>query len=156
MVLPLEPVHPGRPRKPISLGIFIRDYLLEREAPQTDIHAAYKAELRSYYEAQRKRFTKLDSMTYSSFTRYFNYLKQLGFVEPTGVEEKSGMQDHYSPAPPRVYYHLTPAGHAAPDKRYENPLRELYPQFDAAYFREASQRYREERKAKKLPPREAF
>ncbi|GAI87134.1 unnamed protein product, partial [marine sediment metagenome] len=72
-------------------------------------------------------------MRYASFTRYFGHLKRLGWVEETGKTEPSAIQDDYPPAPPRVFYRLTDAGWKASLAEVSNPVRTLYPQFDAAY-----------------------
>jgi len=130
-----------------------------------DIRYQYKSALRRIYaedavamdEEQRKRkglpFTveeaqerlqrylsripyKLTKMRYSSFCRYFGHLKRLGWVEETGKTEPSGIQDLYPPAPSRVYYRLTEAGKRATLAEVSNPLRLLYPEYDAAYFKE--------------------
>jgi hypothetical protein len=47
-------------------------------------------------------------------------------VEPTGREEPSQFQDHYSPGPPRRYFRLTKAGREAGDGAWSNPLFTLY------------------------------
>ena len=70
------------------------------------------------YKAQGCRF--------HSFVVYFSTLQRLGWVEPTGREERSSFQDHYRPGPPRRYFHLTDAGRAAPETAWKNPCRILY------------------------------
>jgi hypothetical protein len=135
----------------------------ERGAPQADLHSAYKLALhmaladdqalrdideaikagrpypdeefeirRSYYLSRIP--SRLCRMRYASFTNYFARLIKLGWVEGTGEEEPSRPQESWPDARPRVYYRLTPAGRAAPEGEWSNPLRLLYPQFDAAYF----------------------
>lgn len=116
-------------------------------APQTDVHRAYKEALHrawaedmvaleeeqrirkalpglSIEEAeQRTRYHlehipyKLTKMRYASFTTYFSHLKRLGYVEETGREEPSLVQQSYPPAPPRRYYRLTKAGRKATTAR---------------------------------------
>ena len=91
-------------------------------------------------EIERKHYgripTKINRMRYHSFTRYFNLLRQLGWVEKTGEEEPSSIQDQYPPAPPRRYYRLTKTGKAAPDVEWSNPLIALYGDlFPPEYFR---------------------
>jgi len=132
-------------------------------APMTDIHYEYKSALHRAHasdaavrdEEDRARREKrpisperieerteyylgripykLTKMRYASFTRYFGHLKRLGWVEETGRTEASAIQDDYPPAPSRVYYRLTDAGWKAPLAMLSNPVRTLYPQFDAAY-----------------------
>ena len=79
---------------------------------------------------------KLVKCRYHSFSRYFHFLKQLGWVQPTGKEEPSAIQQYYSPAPPRVYYCLTRKGIEAPDYEWSNPQVTLYPERPLEYFRE--------------------
>jgi hypothetical protein len=111
----------GRFLRPFHTGIFIRDHLLgrgpfgspvidpERGAPIKDIRFVYKnALLRAYakdmvvmaieegiqlsvQEALERIPQRLTKMRTYSFYRYFHHLKMLGWVEPTGEEEKSGM-----------------------------------------------------------------
>lgn len=94
--------------------------------------------LRYYFDRIPYKFTR---MKYSSFTRYFSHLKRLGWVEETGVEERSAIQE---PAPgvtnpegkPRVYYRLTDAGWKATPEEMSNPIRTLYPNFTKEYYEE--------------------
>jgi len=79
---------------------------------------------------------KLFKCRYHSFQRYFHWLKQLGWVEFTGKEEKSSVQENYPDAPPRKYYRLTPKGVEAPDYQWSNPQLTLYPERGLEYFRE--------------------
>jgi hypothetical protein len=70
-----------------------------------------------------------------SFFRYFHYLKQLGFVEPTGREEESYIQGiTYPEAPPCRYYRLSTEGKAAPEYDWYRPQLTLYPEFTPEYF----------------------
>ena len=69
---------------------------------------------------------KANGCRYHSFVIYFSNLQRLGWVEPSGVEEPSAFQNHYPPGPPRRYYRLTPAGRAASDAAWANPLFALY------------------------------
>ena len=70
-----------------------------------------------------------------SFFRYFHYLKQLGFVEPTGKEEESYIQGlTYSAAPPCRYYRLSAKGKEAPKQAWYRPQLTLYPEFTPQYF----------------------
>lgn len=82
---------------------------------------------------------KLVKCRYHSFQRYFHWLKQLGWVEPTGREEISAVQENmpdYPAAPPQRYYRLTQKGINAPDYEWSRPQLALYPQFPLEYFRE--------------------
>lgn len=96
-----------------------------------------EAERRTAYWMGRipMKFTRA---RYHSFVVYFGMLKRLGWVEATDREEKSTVQDYYPhpPAQPRRYYRLTAAGRAASRVEIMNPLRVLYPQFTAEYFRQ--------------------
>jgi len=73
---------------------------------------------------------------YHSFQRYFHWLKQLGWVEPTGKEEPSALQEGYAAAPSRKYYRLTQKGIDAPDYEWSRPQLVLYPHLGLDYFRE--------------------
>ena len=90
---------------------------------------------------------KLFKCRYHSFQRYFHWLKQLGWAEFTGKEEKSSIQEHYPDAPPRKYYHLTPKGVEAPDYQWSNPQLTLYPERGLEYFREKRKNHKYSRKA---------
>jgi len=82
---------------------------------------------------------KLVKCRYQSFHRYFHWLKQLGWVEPTGKEEKSAVQEvmpDYPDAPPKIYYRLTKKALEAPDYQWSNPQLTLYPERGLDYFRE--------------------
>jgi len=81
-----------------------------------------------------------------SFFRYFNYLKQLGFVEPTGKEETSDVQLNYPDAPPRRYYRLSEKGRTAPEVDWFRPQLTLYPEFTPEYFSQKNKERREETK----------
>ena len=94
---------------------------------------------------------KLVKARYHSFQRYFHWLKQLGWVEFTGHEEKSSVQEvmpDYPQAPPRRYYCLTKKGKEAPDYEWSNPQLTLYPERGLDYFRE---KRRERKYVKKAP-----
>jgi hypothetical protein len=94
---------------------------------------------------------KLVKCRYQSFHRYFHWLKQLEWVEPTGREEKSAVQEvmpDFPQAPPKIYYRLTKKGREAPDWEWSNPQLTLYPERGLDYFREK----RKERKYVKKAP----
>jgi len=125
-------------------------------ASQTDIHRYYKEALHGAYaedmvaleeeerirkglppltveEAEERRGHyleripyKLTKMRYPSFTRYFSHLKRLGYVEETGREEPSLVQQSYPPAPPRRYYRLTEPGKRATMEELPDPIMTLY------------------------------
>lgn len=90
---------------------------------------------------------KLFKCRYHSFQRYFHWLKQLGWVQFTGKEEKSSIQENYPDAPPRRYYRLTSKGMEAPDYQWSNPQLTLYPERGLEYFRERRRNHRYSRKA---------
>jgi len=153
-----------------------------RGAPITDVHRSYKRALHSDMaedmaardaeeaarrgkpmtseEIEKRRDyyleripAKLTRMRYSSFTRYFRFFMQLGWVERTGKIETSAFQEKYPPAPPRVFYRLTAAGRAASDAEWSNPIVVLYPDlFNLSYFREKNRGHRYYRQPKKVKP----
>jgi len=63
---------------------------------------------------------------FHSFIVYVSNLQRLGWIEFTGREEKSTLQDHHPPGPPRRYFRLTGAGRAAPESAWRNPQAALY------------------------------
>jgi hypothetical protein len=69
---------------------------------------------------------KVNSCRYHSFVVYFSNLQRLGWVEFTGREERSSLQDNYPAGPPRRYFRLTLAGRLAGDTAWSNPLAALY------------------------------
>jgi len=69
---------------------------------------------------------KSTSCRFHSFVVYFSNLQRLGWVEPSGKEEKSAFQDHYPPGPPRRYFRLNKAGREASDAAWSNPYLALY------------------------------
>jgi len=69
---------------------------------------------------------KTTSCRYHSFIVYFSTVRRLGWVEPTGKEERSSFQGHYPPGPPRRYFRLTKAGREAGDVAWSNPQFALY------------------------------
>lgn len=125
-------------------------------APQVDIHRYYKETLfRAYAEdmvavEEEERLRKglppltaeeaeqrvayyleripqrLTRMRYPSFTRYFAHLRRLNYVEATGREELSLVQQSYPPAPPRRYFRLTEAGKRASMEELSDPIMTLY------------------------------
>lgn len=128
----------------------------DRGAPQTDIFHTYKTTLinlraESRAETERDRLMamgkslvdidfdalsekyrrtfpfKTTGARYHSFAMYFSTLIKLGWVEPTGEEEPSLLQDRNPNAPSRRYYHLTGEGRGAPDEAWANPYKWRYP-----------------------------
>jgi hypothetical protein len=63
---------------------------------------------------------------YHSFITYFSNLQRLGWVEFSGIEEPSAMQDNYPKGQALRYYRLTSAGMSAPDYLWLNPRAALY------------------------------
>ena len=142
----------------------------DRGAAITDIHSAYKRALhfdmaedmaaRDAEEAARKGKpmtpeeiegrrdyyleripSKLTRMRYSSFTRYFRFFMQLGWVERTGEVEGSligGPENAHPPQTtprgtvlvevpqPRIYYRLTPKGKEAALVELSDPIMTIY------------------------------
>ena len=96
---------------------------------------------------------KLVKCRYHSFVMYFNMLKQLEWVEPSGEEEVSTPQDYYEGFEPRRFYRLTRKGMEAPDHEWSNPHRVLYPQFGLEYYREKRKAHHYTKKAPTLSRR---
>jgi hypothetical protein len=101
---------------------------------------------------------KLVKCRYHSFSRYFHWLKQLGWVEKTGEEERSTIQGYLEEseitfeAPPRVYYRLTDKGKKAPDWEWSRPQLVLYPEIAGENAVDYFKRKRAERKYVKKSP----
>jgi len=68
---------------------------------------------------------KVNSCRYHSFVVYFSNLQRLGWVEFTGKEQHSTLQDNYPAGQPRKYFRLTSAGRLA-GSAWSNPLFALY------------------------------
>ena len=129
---------------------------IERGAPQADIFYHYKMSLLkvtaedkaarqeerqakrekrsiepSNIENLTKRYVermpyKANGCRYHSFVVYFSNLRRLHWVEPSGFEEASQMQEHYAAGQPRRYYRLTAIGRNASDRAWSNPYHALY------------------------------
>ncbi len=69
---------------------------------------------------------KSNGCRYHSFVTYFSNLRRLGWVEASGVEEHSSLQDNYPEGQPRKFYRLTGAGMAASDSEWADPYAALY------------------------------
>ncbi|MBN2075163.1 MAG: hypothetical protein JW762_06405 [Dehalococcoidales bacterium] len=69
---------------------------------------------------------KAHGCRYHSFITYFSMIQKLLWVKPTGEIENSHFQGKYSEGQPRVYFHLTEKGKAAPDSQWANPHKVLY------------------------------
>ena len=69
---------------------------------------------------------KVTGCRYHSFVVYFSNLQRLGWVEFTGKEEPSALQDNYAAGQPRKYFRLTSAGRLAGSAAWSNPLSALY------------------------------
>lgn len=98
---------------------------------------------------------KLVKSRYHSFRRYFHYLKQLGWVEATGQEEVSTLQDitgGHPDAYPRQFYRLTRPGLEATEEEWANPQRLIYPEISGRdiddYRREKRKQHRYRRPGK--------
>jgi hypothetical protein len=78
-------------------------------------------------EQRMKRIPwKSNGCRYHSFVTYFSNLQRLGWVEASGVEEHSSLQDNYPEGQPRKFYRLTGAGMAASDSEWADPYGALY------------------------------
>jgi len=69
---------------------------------------------------------KSQGCRFHSFVVYFATVRRLGWVWPSGYEERSAFQDNYPPGPPRRYYRLTEAGRTASEAAWRNPHRACY------------------------------
>lgn len=69
---------------------------------------------------------KSSGCRYHSFITYFSNLRRLGWVEESGVEEHSSLQDYYPEGQPRRFYCLTSDGMAAPESAWADPYAALY------------------------------
>ena len=117
----------------------------DRIRKRKPIYTAEEYEERVDYLLSRIPY-KLTKCRYHSFQRYFHWLKQLGWVEFTGQEELSSIQENCPSAPPRKYYWLTQKGIQAPDYQWSNPQLTLYPERGLEYFREKRKNHRYSRK----------
>jgi hypothetical protein len=69
---------------------------------------------------------KAKGCRYHSFITYSSNLIRLGWVEPTGKEERSAFQENYQQGQPRRYYRLTQMGIRAGELPWLNPRVALY------------------------------
>lgn len=69
---------------------------------------------------------KSNGCRYHSFVTYFSNLQRLGWVEKSGIEERSSLQEYYPEGQPRRFYRLTDAGMAAPESAWADPYGALY------------------------------
>jgi len=102
---------------------------------------------------------KLVKSRYHSFRRYFHWLKQLEWVEFTGEEEVSVLQDvsgHHPDAHPRKLYRLTRKGIQASDDDWSHPQRVLYPQIGEIPIEDYFDEKRQERKYRRPRRYERF
>ncbi len=102
---------------------------------------------------------KLVKCRYHSFRRYFHYLKQLKWVELTGVEEVSTMQEvtgHHPDTHPRKLYRLTREGIGASEEDWSNPQRLIYPQIGEVPIEDYVQEKRKEKKYRRPGKYEHF
>jgi hypothetical protein len=77
-------------------------------------------------ERARRIPWKSNGCRYHSFVTYFSNLKRLGWVEESGVVERSSLQDNYPDGPPRKFYRLTGTGMSASDSEWADPYGALY------------------------------
>jgi len=102
---------------------------------------------------------KLVKARYHSFRRYFHYLKQLKWVELTGVEEVSTMQevtDNHPTSHPRKLYGLTGEGIRAPDEDWSNPQRLIYSMIAEVPAKDYLKEKRKEKKYRRTRRGERF
>ncbi len=92
---------------------------------------------RIYLSELNRVSRKFTHMRYHSFLMYFGVLKRLGWVELTSETEPSVIQDNYSEAPARTYYHLTKKGVEADNDLLSNPLFTLYPEIGASHMKKS-------------------
>ena len=109
------------------------------EATDRENEQCIKAGLEPYTEPEyaervgwhlRRLPYKLVKARYHSFQRYFHWLKQLQWVEASGEEERSTVQEMTGDHPdthPRKLYRLTRKGMEASDEDWSHPQRVLYP-----------------------------
>jgi hypothetical protein len=74
----------------------------------------------------RRIHWKSNGCRYHSFVTYFSNLKRLGWVEESGVEEHSSLQDNYPEGQPRKFYRLTSEGISASENEWADPYGALY------------------------------
>lgn len=99
-----------------------RDRLITKGASMASI------DLVSLTDKNLKRFPyRTTGARYHSFVMYFSTLIKLGWVELTGIEELSILQERFPNAPGRSYYRLSEEGRAAPDSAWANPFKARYP-----------------------------
>jgi hypothetical protein len=77
-------------------------------------------------ERARRIPWKSNGCRYHSFVTYFSNLKRLGWVEESGVVERSSLQDNYPEGQPRKFYRLTGEGMSASESQWADPYGALY------------------------------
>jgi hypothetical protein len=83
--------------------------------------------IQSIAERRARRIPwKSSGCRYHSFVTYFSNLKRLGWVQESGVEERSSLQDNYPEGQPRKYYCLTGVGMSASESEWADPYAALY------------------------------
>lgn len=103
--------------------------------------------------------------TYNSFVIWFAVLIRLGWVELTGEEERSYIQDllikadkDITKASPRKYYRITPEGLAQPEISWRSPIVSLMDKYPDKYPGAVNHKYKRVYKPTGRPlgrPREA-
>lgn len=114
-------------QKTVNVGLFIRDYLLDKEegAPISEVHRAYKdAVVREYEEAGVKINRRL-LMTYQSFCQYYERFKLLGFIE-LADRKRSWLEERSERFRGLAFYRLTDRGKEAEDYEWSDAVKTLY------------------------------
>jgi len=112
----------------VSRGRFVRDYLERHgEATQVELCNEYKRYCQEKWAGWGIKVPRYLKTTYHSFAMFFNTLRALGWVEPSGREEPSQLQERSPEAPSKVYYRLTQKGLEASIWAWSDPFKVLYP-----------------------------
>jgi len=107
-------------------SVWVRERAAERDITEAEAEAELAEEMeRRYFEEIAYKLTRC---RYHSFRRYFHWLKQLGWVEATGQEEDSTVQeatDYHPDAQPRIIIPMLPPASttASPGKVWRHPMR---------------------------------
>ena len=98
----------------VPTGLFIRSFLLEREAHPSEIHRALHLEYDRINQGRPRR-ERLKPPTWHSFLRHLQQMKSFGLVELSGREEpiETSEVPWLSEGVVR-YYRLTDKGRAEP------------------------------------------
>ncbi len=102
---------------------------------------------------------KLVRSRYHSFRRYFHYLKQLGWVEPTGEVGPSFIHDltgEHPAAQLEKFYRITREGRRATEEQWGNPQYALYPEIAGEPVGDYMAEKRKEKKYRRARKEERF